>query len=84
MPKYPKNHKDVLYYVKGKKRPISGSTKSTSDFLAIVNQDNPNMTISELKDLITNKDLYILNPEAVKVLDDHINKGYGDCVPDWR
>jgi len=36
MPKYPKNYKDVEYYVPGRKRRIAGSTKAASDFLAIV------------------------------------------------
>lgn len=84
MPKYPKNHKDVEYYVPGRKKRIAGSTKSTSDFLAIVHSDYPTFTIKQLRELITDHSRYIFHPEAVEVLDAHIKAGYGDHVPAWR
>lgn len=84
MPKYPKNYKDVEYYVPGRKRRIAGSTKATSDFLVLVHLDRPSLTISQLREVITDKTQFILNPEAVAVLDAHIKAGYGNHVPNWR
>lgn len=84
MPKYPKNHKDVEYYVPGRKRRIAGSTKATSDFLALVHQDHPDFTIFQLREVITNKTIFIKNTEAVSVLNAYIVAGYGDHIPNWR
>lgn len=84
MPRYPKNHTDVEYYVPGRKRRVAGSTKATSDFLAIVHEAYPTATIAQLREIITDKTLYIYNPEAVKVLDAHIAVGYSSHVPVWR
>mgnify|MGYP001034650619 CR=1 FL=1 len=84
MPKYPKNHKDVEYYAPGRKRRVAGSTKATSDFLAIVHADNPTATISQLRDILADRRRYISAPEALAVMDAHIQAGYGDYIPDWR
>lgn len=84
MPKYPKNHKDVEYYVPGRKRRVAGSTKATSDFLALVHEDYPTATIAQLREIITDKTRYIRSPEAVEVLAAHIALGYGNHVPNWR
>lgn len=82
MPKYPKNYKDVKYYVPHRKTALIGSTKATSDFLAILHEENPNLTISQLRQLLIDK--YIVSPEALMVLDTHIKAGYGDTIPHWR
>jgi hypothetical protein len=84
MPKYPKNYADVEYRVSGRKRRVAGSTKATSDFLALVHEENPTATISELREIVTDKMKFITVPEAVAVLDAHIKAGFGDRVPDWR
>lgn len=84
MPRYPKNHKDVEYYVQGRKRRVSGSTVVTERFLVMVHQDHPDATISQLREIITDKTKYILCPEGLAVLDDHIKAGYGDHIPNWR
>ena len=84
MPKYPKSHKDVEYYAPGRKRRITGSTRATSDFLALVHADYPNATILQLRALLTDRSRYILEPEAVAVLDAYIAKGYGDHVPNFN
>lgn len=84
MPKYPKNYKDVEYFVSGRKRRIAGSTKAVSDFLALVHEENPTLTIRELRELITDKSKFIVDWEAVEVLDAHIKAGYGDCIPSWK
>lgn len=84
MPKYPKSHKDVEYYAPGRKRRITGSTRATSDFLALVHADYPNATILQLRALLTDRSRYILEPEAVAVLDAYIAKGYGDHVPNFK
>lgn len=84
MPKYPKSHKDVEYYAPGRKRWIAGSTRATSDFLALVHADYPNATILQLRALLTDRSRYILEPEAVAVLDAYIAKGYGDHVPNFK
>ena len=69
MPKLPKNFKDVEYYVRGRKRRIAGSTKATSDFLALVHSEHPTATISQLREIITDRTQYILCPEALEVLE---------------
>ena len=84
MPKYPKNHKDVEYYAPGRKRRIAGSTKATSDFLVIVHETYPSLTISQLLEVMTDRSKYVFSTEAIEVLDAHIKAGYGDHVPDWR
>ncbi len=84
MPRYPKNFKDVEYFVPGRKRRVAGSTKATSAFLAVAHGENPTATISELREIISDKRRYITNPEAVEVLDAHIRAGYGSHIPDWR
>lgn len=84
MPKYPKSHKDVEYYAPGRKRRITGSTRATSDFLALVHADYPNATILQLRALLTDRSRYILEPEAVAVLDAYIAKGYGDHIPNFK
>ncbi len=84
MPRYPKNHVDVEYHVQGRKCRVAGSTKATSDFLTIVHLDNPTATISQLREIITDKTTFIIDPGAVAVLDAHIRAGYGDYIPNWR
>lgn len=84
MPKYPKNYKDVEYYVKGRKRRIAGSTVATNDFLVLVHEQNPNATIVELRDALTDRSRWLPNPEAIEVLDAYIRAGYGDHIPNWR
>lgn len=87
MPKYPKNFKDVTYYAptkaKGeiKLKKITGSTKATSDFLALVHEQYPEATIEELLEIITDKTKFILCPEAVEVLEAHVDKKLGKIVP---
>lgn len=83
MPKYPKNHKDVEYHVPSRKRRIAGSTKATSDFLALVHLDHPDFTIFQLREVITNRTVFIQNPETVAVLNAYIVAGYGNHVPAW-
>ena len=87
MPKYPKGHKDVVFFAPKSKRgsrPIAGSTTATNDFLVLVHETYPEATISRLKELLTDRSKFILNPEAVAVLDAYITRGYGDFVPEWR
>ena len=84
MPKFPKNHKDVEYFVPSRKKRIAGSTKSTSDFLVYIHENNPTLTIVQLRALITDRSKFIFQPEAVEVLDAYIKAGYGDFVPTWR
>lgn len=84
MPRYPKNHADVEYYVPGRKRRVAGSTKATSDFLALTHEEHPTATISELREIITDKTKFIIDPDAVAVLDAHIKAGCGGRVPNWR
>lgn len=82
MDKYPKNHKDVEYYVTGRKKRVAESTCATGDFLAITHEDYPTLTIRQLRDLLTGP-TYILDPGAIEVLDAHIKAGYGDLIPTW-
>lgn len=74
----------VDYRVPGRKRPVASSTKATSDFLALVHEEHPAATVSELREIITDETKYIIEPDAVAVLDAHIKAGYGDVVPNWR
>ena len=76
--------KGTDYYVPGRKRPVAESTVATGQFLEIVHQDNPTATISQIREIITDKTRYIICPEAVAVLDAHIEAGYGDHIPNWR
>ena len=71
------------FYVPKKKKRLIEATSATSRFLGIVCEENPMLTIQEIRDLITDKTQYIYNPEAVAVLDKHIEKGYGKCIPSW-
>lgn len=64
MPKFPKNHQDVGYYVVGRKRKIAGSTRA----IIIIHQENPTFTIRQLKELITDGNKYILYPDVAEVL----------------
>ena len=84
MLRYSKNFKDVEYYVPGRKRRVAGSTKATSDFLALIHQDHPTATISELREIVTDRTQYIFSPDALEVLEAHIKAGYGDHTPNWR
>lgn len=84
MPRYPKNYKGAEYYVPGRKRRIAGSTVATSEFLAMVHKTFPTFTISQLKELISDRREYIVFPEALEVLDAYIKAGYGDHIPKWR
>ena len=84
MLKYPKNHKDVMYYATGRKRRITGSTMTTNEFLVIIHEENPTLTIKQLRELIGDRTKYLRNPEAEEVLNAHIDAGYGDYIPTWR
>lgn len=84
MPKYPRNFKDVEFFVPGRKKRVAGSTKAASDFLVMVHELYPTLTIRQLREIITDKSKYILFPEAVEVLDAHISAGFGDHVPQWK
>lgn len=84
MPRYPKNHKDVEYFVPGRKRRVAGSTVATSDFLAVVHEEHPTATIAQLYELITDRTRYVGDCEAEEVLRAHIAAGYGDHIPNWR
>lgn len=75
---------DVEYRVPGRKRSVASSTKTTSDFLALVHEENPAATIAELRAIITDRSKWLLNPDAVAVLDAHIKAGFGGHVPNWR
>ena len=88
MPKYPKGHTDISYYPhirpKGKKiRKVAGSTTATNDFLVIIHKEYPDLTISQIRDLLLDKTKYIYNPEAIAVLDAYIGIGEGDVIPGW-
>ena len=67
----------------GRKKKIAGSTKAVNDFLVLVYKENPEMTINQLKTLITDPSKYIKNPDAIAVMDAHIKAGFGDTVPSW-
>lgn len=77
---------DVEFYSpdKKKKKPIAYSTKATSDFLVLVAAMNPGATVKELREILTDKSKWILNPDAVRVCDAYIEKGHGDYIPQWR
>ena len=84
MPKYPRNHVDVEYYVPGRKRRVAGSTKPTSDFLVMIHQQHPTATIRQMYAIIPDRSQWLPNPEAIAVLEAHISAGYGGYIPDWR
>lgn len=76
--------KDVIYYVPNKKKWIATSTKAISYFLAIIHEENPTLTINQIKEIISDRTKYIYYPEAIEVLDTHIKMGYGDWIPEWK
>lgn len=82
--RYPKNHTDVNYYVPRRKRKIAGSTMATNLWLVLIHETYPNATILELRQILSNRKLYIFSPEADAVLAAYIKAGYGNHVPDWR
>lgn len=84
MPKYPKSFVSVEYYVPGRKRRVAGSTQATSDFLAMIHQEQPSATISQLREMVADKSKYVIGPAALAVLDAHIKAGYGAYIPEWR
>lgn len=73
----------AAFYVPKKKKRFTEATSATARFLGIVCEENPELTIQEIRDLITDKTQYIYNPEAVVVLDAYIEKGYGKYIPRW-
>lgn len=84
MKQKPMNHLDVTYHVPGRKRRLTSSTKATSDFLAIVHQQYPTDSIQQLRDRLCDRSVYIPNPDAIRVLDEHIHAGYGNQIPQWK
>lgn len=83
MIKYPRNHQDVEYYAPGRKRRVSGSTKSIRDILVMAHEEHPEFTVTELRDVLSDNSQRIVFQEALDVLDAYITSGYGDLVPDW-
>ena len=86
MPKYPKNYHDVEFFsiTSKRRKKIAGSTKAVSDFLVTVHEEHPAATISELREMLTDRTMYICQPDAVAVLDAYIRAGDGDRVPCWK
>lgn len=66
MPKYPKNFKDVEYYVPGRKRRVAGSTKATSDLLAMVHETYPTFTITQLREVMTDRSKCVFSRRRLK------------------
>lgn len=77
---------DVEFYAHSgkRKRPIAESTVATNLFLVTVHQEHPDFTVAQLRALLTDRTRYILEPEAVAVLDAYIKVGEGDIVPNWE
>lgn len=63
---------DIRYYAENKKRPIAYSTKATRAYLKVVSHIYD--TVNEIKAHIE------YCPEAIKVLDEYIKRGYGEAV----
>lgn len=80
-----KARKDVHFFlhIKKRKTPIYGTTKATSDFLALVHADNPGMTISQLHRLLTDETKFILEPEAIACLEAYMEAGEQNVIPNW-
>lgn len=60
---------------------VTWSTTATSIFLGIIHEQNPDLTIIQLYKLMSDKEKFLRNVEALKALQDHIDNGYGRCVP---
>ena len=77
---------DVEFYAHNSKRkkPIAGSTVATNLFLVSVHEEHPDCTIAQLHSLLTDKTQYVLEPEAVAVLDAYIKAGEGGVIPKWK
>ena len=75
---------DVGWYADGKKKPIAYSTTATSHFLAIIHEMYPTATVNKIKDMLTDKNKYLPNPEALAILEAYIKAGEGEKIPRWR
>ena len=74
----------VKWRVPGRKKPIVGSSTSTSGFIVAIAKDGS--TIQQLRDKFGDGKEYsaVLGEEAIAVLDAYIKRGYGDVVArDW-
>ena len=63
---------------------VTWSTTATSKFLGIVHEDYPDYTVRQLYKLLSDKSQFLSNPEALRVLREYIDKGYGDVVPNFK
>ena len=93
MPKYPKGFLGANFWHpfktttrNGKKirKNIANCTVATMDMLVMFHQQNPTATISELKEIISDRTRYVYFPDCIKVLDAHIKEGLGDWTPNWN
>lgn len=73
----------VEFYVKGRKRPIAYSTLVVSNSLALLHEEHPSLTISQLRELLADESKYVGVYDDLAVLDAHIACGHGDDVPNW-
>ena len=63
---------------------VTWSNIATIIFLGIIHEQHQDLTIIQLYELISDREKFLRNVEALKVLQDHIDKGYGGCVPNWK
>ena len=75
---------DIEYHVFGKKRPVAGSSVTTSDFLAAVHDLHPTATIDQLQAILADRSQWLPNLDVLAILDAHIEAGYGSYISHWR
>ena len=61
---------DVLWYLPNKKKPFTGSTKATSDYIELLAREYN--TVKECREAV------VFDTEAETILQKYIDAGYGD------
>ena len=69
---------------KQRKIPIAWCTKATGDFLVLLHKMHPDEDILSLWVRLCDRTQFIYNPEAIEVLEKHIEYGEGNLVPLWK
>lgn len=93
MPRFPKGflganfwHPFKVVRLRGKllRKNIADCTIANMNMLILFHEQNPTATISELKEIISDRNRYVYFPECIEILDKHIKEGLEYWIPDWR
>lgn len=79
-----KNDISFFAHDPNRKKPITWSTQATNDFLVLIHNAYPGLSIGQLRDMLMDKTQFIYNPEAIAVLDAYIRVGEKEEIPNWK